>query len=80
MIMIAKGENMKNYKLRIIWIIPNIFLYLMFIGCSIFVLKFREGLLEINRLSIWVITLILLLFVAILGSYRIWTWIKEGKM
>ncbi len=71
---------MKNYKLRILWIIPNVFCYLMFIGCSSFVFINAQGLKEINRLSIYVIIMILLLLVSLYGSYRIWTWIKEGKM
>lgn len=71
---------MKNNKLRVAWIIPNVFCYLMFIGFSSFVLINAKGLEEINRLSIWVVMLLLLLLVSIFGSYRIWTWIKEGKI
>ena len=71
---------MKNKRLRIVWMIPNIFCYLMFLGFSLFVVSNAKGLQEINRLSIWVVTLLLLLFVSLLSSYRIWTWIKEGKM
>ena len=71
---------MKNTKLRIAWIIPNVFCYLMFIGFSSFVLMNANGLAEINSLSIWVLRLLLLLFVTLIGSFRIWTWIKEGKM
>ena len=52
----------------------------MLIGLSIWVAANNEGLLEINRLSIYVIFMILLLLVSVLGSYRIWTWIKEGRM
>ena len=71
---------MKNNKLRLGWIIPNVFCYLMFIGFSSFVLVNAKGLAEINSLSIWVFMLLLLLLVSLIGSYRIWTWIKEGKM
>jgi hypothetical protein len=39
-----------------------------------------KGLQEINRLSIFVILMILLFLVSVFGSYRIWGWIKEGKM
>jgi hypothetical protein len=39
-----------------------------------------EGLQDINRLSIYVIFLILLFLVSVFGSFRIWRWIKEGKM
>ncbi|RDI38015.1 hypothetical protein [Falsibacillus pallidus] len=71
---------MKNTKLRIVWIIPNVFCYLMLVGLSIWVSANSEGLQEINRLSIYVIFMILLFIVSVFGSYRIWGWIKEGKM
>ena len=70
---------MKNNKLRLGWIIPNVFCYLMFIGFSSFVLVNAKDLEEINSLSIWVFMMLLLLLVSLIGSYRIWTWIKEGK-
>ncbi|NSL53275.1 hypothetical protein [Calidifontibacillus erzurumensis] len=71
---------MKNNKLRLVWIIPNVFCYLMFIGFTSFVLVNAKELEEINRLSIWVFMMLLLLLVSLFGSYRIWRWIKEGKM
>lgn len=77
------GENiMCNPKmgLRIAWIIPNVFMYLFFFGLSVFVLIKAEELEDINQLGIWVIFLMLLLFVAQFGSYRIWSWIKQGKI
>lgn len=52
----------------------------MIVGFSTFVVMNVKGLQEINRLSIWILALMMLLLVSILGSYRIWTWIKEGKM
>lgn len=71
---------MKNTKLRIAWIIPNVFCYLMLFGLFIWVVANGEGLQEINRLSIYVLFMILLFIVSVFGSYRIWTWIKEGKI
>ncbi|AST91903.1 hypothetical protein ACWE42_02705 [Sutcliffiella cohnii] len=71
---------MKNTKLRIMWIIPNVFCYVMFIGFSSFVIINADGLYEIARLSIWVLTMIFLFIVSIIGSYRIWSWIKQGKI
>ncbi|CAM5222231.1 hypothetical protein UACE39S_03383 [Ureibacillus acetophenoni] len=71
---------MKNTKLRVIWIIPNVICYLMLIGYSTFVALNAKGLEEINSLSTSVIMMLMLLFVSVFGSYRIWTWIKEGKM
>ncbi|WP_274364050.1 hypothetical protein [Paenibacillus thermotolerans] len=57
--------------LRIAWLIPNILTYVFFFGLSVFVIVHAEGLKDINRLGIWLVALILLLFVAIFGSYRI---------
>ncbi|WP_088068177.1 hypothetical protein [Gottfriedia luciferensis] len=71
---------MKNKKLRIGWIIPNVFCYLMFICFSTFIIRNAEGLKEINRFSIWVIAMLALLLVSIFGSFRIWKWIKECKL
>lgn len=72
---------MKNkVKLRLIWIIPNLLMHLMFIICGIFVIIHADELAEINRLTIWVLALLALLFVNIFVSYRIWSWIKEGLL
>ncbi|MGE7924818.1 hypothetical protein ACQKND_16765 [Viridibacillus arvi] len=71
---------MKNTKLRIAWIIPNVFCYLMLFGLSIWTVANGEGLQEINRLSLYVIFILLLFLVSVFGSYRIWKWIKEGKI
>ncbi|WP_066303511.1 hypothetical protein [Bacillus sp. FJAT-29814] len=71
---------LKNIKLRLIWIIPNVFCYLALFGFSAFVFVNADGLKEINRLSIWVIMMMILFLVSVFGSFRIWVWIKEGKM
>lgn len=52
----------------------------MIIVFSTFVIRNVEGLKEINRLSIWIVALISLLLISIFGSFRIWNWIKEGKL
>lgn len=70
----------KSIKLRILWIIPNVFYYLMFIGSAVFVFVNLDGLKEINRLGMWLFLLFVLLIMALIGSYRIWNWIKQGKM
>ena len=72
-------KRLKNIKLRIVWIIPNVFCYLMVVGFSTFVVLNAEGLQEISRLGIWVFAMLVLFFVSLLGSFRIWTWIKEGS-
>jgi len=52
----------------------------MLIGLSIWVAANSEGLQEINRLTIYVLFMILLFLLSVFGSYRIWSWIKEGQM
>jgi hypothetical protein len=52
----------------------------MFVGSSTFITLNVEALREINRLGIWVVAIIILFLICIFGSYRIWSWIKEGKM
>lgn len=76
----VKGLKDRNIKLRIVWVIPNVFMYVLFMGCGVFVFSNVDGLRDINRLGIWLIMLALLLFVSLFGSYRIWSWIKQGKM
>ncbi|WP_409250866.1 hypothetical protein V1502_11910 [Bacillus sp. SCS-153A] len=71
---------MKDKKLRIAWVVLNLFSYIMLIGVSLFVGVNAEGLAEINRLSIWVITILGLLFVSVFGSVQVSTWIKKGKV
>lgn len=71
---------MKNTKVRIAWIIPNVVGYIFLFGLSIWVVTNFEGLQEINRLSLYVIFMSLLFLVSVFGSYSIWRWIKEGKM
>ncbi|MCM3768771.1 hypothetical protein [Neobacillus niacini] len=71
---------MKNTKLRVAWIVPNALCYLIFIGFSIFIALNTSSLQEKNLLSIWIFAMVVLLLISIFGSYRIWSWIKEGKM
>ncbi|MDQ0876071.1 cbb3-type cytochrome oxidase subunit 3 [Paenibacillus sp. V4I3] len=66
--------------LRMAWIIPNILMYIFFLGLSLFVFANSELLNDINRLGIWFVILILLLLIALFGSYRIWYWIQQGKL
>jgi lysylphosphatidylglycerol synthetase-like protein (DUF2156 family) len=70
----------KRKKLRIIYILINAFWYVMFIAVSLFLVMNWDGLKEINRLSIWVMAVILLLSAAIFQSYRINNLIKKGKI
>ncbi len=52
----------------------------MFFSFSTFIAVNAEGLKQINQLEIWVFAMVALLLVSIFGTYRIWTWIKEGKL
>ncbi|MDX8342486.1 hypothetical protein [Rossellomorea sp. YZS02] len=71
---------MKITKRRLIWLIPNVYCYLMFIGVALFITIYFEGLQEINRLGIWLVAMILLLTVSVHGSYTILKWMREGKL
>lgn len=71
---------MKNTKLRVAWVVPNVFCYLMFIGSLIFVSVNAEGIKETGRMSMWILLLLALFLVSIFGSVRFWYWIKKAKL
>jgi hypothetical protein len=62
-----------NMGVRIVYIIPNVFMYILIFGLSVFVFTSVEELKDINRLGIWLFNLIILLLAALFGSYRIWS-------
>ncbi|MGV3464941.1 MAG: hypothetical protein ACO1OT_06570 [Heyndrickxia sp.] len=70
----------KNIKLRMAYIILNLFCYSMLIGFSTFVVKNANGLADIGELSKWVLMMFLLLLVCVFETYSIRKWIKEGKL
>lgn len=72
--------DQKNVKLRILWVIPNATMYLFFIGLSVFVLVHSDELQAANVMGAWLIMLALLLVVTLFGTFRILSWIKQGKM
>jgi hypothetical protein len=72
----GEGKSM----LRVAWILPNIFLYLAFIFLTFFIINNYSGLEELNNLGIWIIISVLVLVVALFGSYKIFVWIREGKI
>mgnify|MGYP001497546859 CR=1 FL=1 len=49
---------MKNRKLQIIWLIPNVLKWMLFIGFSIWMVINAEGLKEIEMLSGWVLQIL----------------------
>jgi hypothetical protein len=63
-----------------IWFIPNVLLYLIAIGILCFIFINVLALQEISSLGIWIFGLLLLLVVNIFGSYRIVSWIRQGKI
>jgi hypothetical protein len=71
---------MKSKKLRMAWVSLNIFCYFMLIGVVLFVGFNVEGMADINRLSIWILMILCLLFVSVFGSVQLWSWIKNGKL
>jgi Na+/H+-dicarboxylate symporter len=66
--------------LRVAWILPNIFLYVAFIFLTYFIMSNYSGLKELNNLGIWIIISVLVLVVAVFGSYKIVVWIRDGKI
>ncbi|MEH6940013.1 hypothetical protein V7056_19540 [Bacillus sp. JJ664] len=79
-LILSLSFNFKNKKLRLAWIIPNVFCYLIVITLSTFVIENFEGMKEINRLTIWVVANVALLIISVFGSFRIWNWIKTRKI
>lgn len=71
---------MKNSSLRAIWIIPNVFFYLMSIVLLVFINANAQGLRAIHQLEIWILALLILLLVSLFGTFQILGWIKKGKM
>ncbi|WP_052302339.1 hypothetical protein [Bacillus sp. SG-1] len=71
---------MKSTKLRMAWITLNIFCYVMLMGVSLFVAVRAEGLADINRLSVWVVAVLCLLFVSVFGSVQLYTWMNNGDI
>lgn len=71
---------MKNTKLRVAWIVPNVFIYLMFVGALMFVTINAQGIQENGMIPLWAFTLFVLFVGSVLGSLRIRYWIKQGKM
>lgn len=71
---------MKNNKLRIAWILPNVMLYLLLAGLAAFIVLQAEGLQESGELIIYVIFALLLGLVTVGGSLRIRHWVKAGKL
>jgi len=63
-----------------VWIIPNVLLYLLAVGVLWFIVINAQALQEISSLGIWILGLLLLLLVNFFGSYRIASWIKRGKI
>ncbi|MEB1808546.1 MAG: hypothetical protein LPK26_14860 [Bacillaceae bacterium] len=80
-IWIESGNVMNEGRfLRVINIVPIVMTWLMFIGILIFIILNAGDLQELNMLTIWVIGLIGVFIVALFGTYKIWQWIREGKL
>ncbi|MEC0270765.1 hypothetical protein [Paenibacillus anseongense] len=75
-----RDTHKPNMGLRIAYIIPNVFMYILIFGLSVFVFTSVEELKDVNRLGIWLFNLVILLLAVLFGSYRIWSWVKRGKL
>ena len=71
---------MKSTILRIIWLIPLIFLWLFFVAMTSFILIYAEGIRMVNRIEIFVVFDLLLLLYLVFQTIRFYKWIKEGKI
>jgi len=72
--------NQKKLALRIAWIIANIFCYGLVIYFGYYVIDNASGLQEIGEFAKWVFMLFCLLLASLYGSFRIFTWIRAGKI
>ncbi len=72
--------QLKNNKFRVLWIVGNVFLYVLLIGYATWVVLNIHDLQKYNMLTQPIVFIIALFFVALYGSYRIRTWIQEGKI
>jgi hypothetical protein len=70
----------KDKGLRWLLIGPNILMWLSFIGLLLWFGLHVESIKENNRLLMYLILLGALFFVSLLGAFRNWLWIKQGKM
>lgn len=71
---------MKNKAMRPGWILPNVLMYFLLIGLMVFIVINAEGLQEINQLIVYIVLALLLGLVTAAGSFRIRSWMKEGKL
>ncbi|WP_084243537.1 hypothetical protein [Planomicrobium okeanokoites] len=71
---------MKNKTMRLGWILPNVLMYFLLIGLLVFISLNAEGLQEINQFVIYIMLALMLGLVTVGGSFRIRSWIKEGKL
>ncbi|MGG1660503.1 hypothetical protein [Brevibacillus sp. NRS-1366] len=75
-----ESTNQKKLALRIAWIIPNVFCYALVIYFGFYVIDNASELKEINEFGKWVFMLFCLLLASLYGSFRIFTWIRAGKI
>ncbi len=70
---------MKNNYLRIAWILPNVFMYFASFGLIVFIsLLYREF--DILTFTVYSVFVVLTLFSAVFGTYKILLWIKEERI
>lgn len=72
------NKSMKNIKLRMIWVIPQIFLAIINILLLGFIIVKWSYL--GNSKPLYISICVLLFLVIVLGVYKIIDWINKGKM
>ena len=72
--------NQQKLAKRIALIVLNLFCYGLVIYYGMFVIENGSGLREINEFGKWMFMLVCLLLASLYGTFRIVTWIREGKI
>uniref|UniRef100_A0A4Y8Q3Z1 Uncharacterized protein n=1 Tax=Paenibacillus athensensis TaxID=1967502 RepID=A0A4Y8Q3Z1_9BACL len=69
-----------NVKLRIVWIIPLLFLSFVDIGLFVFILIQKEGLNQIGMFTPFALLWLLFTCVIIFGFVKYFSWIRSQKI
>ncbi|GKV70106.1 hypothetical protein NCCP2716_26040 [Sporosarcina sp. NCCP-2716] len=71
---------MRHHFHRAVWLFPNILSYLAIVSVSVWVFNNREDMREIGVFGIYAGFLLLFSAITLFGTFRIWTWIRAGKI
>ncbi len=69
-----------NMKLRILWIAPHVFLYLVNLGFLLFIVLNWTDLKQYGNPGLFVFIWVVFTLVQLFGSYKIFEWLKNGHL